>query len=89
MDELIDKMAVLDIKNRILCHDMNVLINCYYAELPQLNVMYLKIKPHLYESPQSLYEDILRIDCITQQNLLDIMPYIDDYLNYYDHITSS
>ena len=87
MNNLYEQFTNLSIDS--LTHDVNIMIQCYEMDLSYLILDNMKIESNSYESIQVLYQNILCI--ITKKNLqndlLEIMPYIDEYLEYYSKIS--
>jgi len=74
-------------KDVILDHDVNLIIQYYYEQFPQehINMYDYKIKKNMFGCITELYQNIIKV--ISQKqcmvDLLEIMPYIDEYLEYY------
>lgn len=72
-------------KEEILHHDVNYMLWVVDNEQPSLHLKTYKLKANLFESITELYEAVLQtLKQINRINdLLEIMPLIDDYLEYY------
>lgn len=86
--DLIEQFESLSIQN-FLVHDVNIIIYCYRHEYTELLKDSLKIQANIYSSVQELYRQILRI--LSKKGfynyLVEMMPYIDDYLEYYSTLS--
>lgn len=85
-EELADLFTQLQIsKEEILHHDVNYMLWVVDNEQPTLNLKTYRLRRGLFESIDELYEAV--INTLQLQNrindLLEIMPIIDDYLEYY------
>lgn len=71
-----------------LINDINIIITCWTNELPQLLFNNLLVKKIYNMNETDLYYKIIEI--IKERNLiinlLELMPYIDDYLEYYSSL---
>lgn len=72
-----------------LNHDIDIIIDSYLRQQEHLDMRYLTIQPRIYVSSQVLYMNIITFieQRHLQAELLEIMPYIDDYLEYYTEIS--
>lgn len=72
----------------ILQHDLSILLDCWALQEPHLDMSKLIIAPGDFKTMQELYECILATlhRILSQVSIMDIMPYIDDYIEYYDGI---
>lgn len=71
-----------------LKHDLTYIIECYCAKQLQLDTRKFISQPRQYGEPQELFIIICNIFPNLLKDgeyidLLDIMPYIDEYLEYY------
>ncbi len=89
MNSLIDALtectlnAKYDNTYSYLMHDMKIIISVFVSECNcEIDPSTLKMRPGVYKHSQNMYRDIL--NCITElgygDELLELMPYIDDYL---------
>lgn len=87
--EVFDRIANLTLQDSlIICleHDMRYIISISEKETNNdLNPVVFKTPQNAYQNPNTMYSDIVEI--ITRlgyaENLLEIMPYIDEYLSIY------
>lgn len=86
MDELAAAFSSLGLRSDALAWDVRVIIDCYLCELHALDTKRLRIEPGVYANSQELYGAILEVLASLRKNqyLIELMPYIDDYLQYYD-----
>jgi hypothetical protein len=84
MNSLLSAFSSLNVD--ILRHDMMVICECYAAMLPGLDKSRLLIKKNTFPDVTYLYREILSVlsDLHKSEYLMDLMPYIDDYLEYYE-----
>lgn len=92
MDEITYLMSMNEINyknNNInkLELDVDYIIYCYYTNKITLDLSLLKIEKNMY-NPDHIYQEIIKILMNKKQSLilLEIMPIIDDYLEYYSNI---
>jgi deoxyadenosine/deoxycytidine kinase len=87
MDVLHEQFAKFNIYDS-LDLDIEVIIECYLKQYDTLDTTRLCIRPDSFESEQCLYNTML--NRISNRNLnselLELMPYIDDYLEYYANL---
>lgn len=95
MDEITYLMSINEIKyknNNInkLELDIDYILYCYYTNKINLDFSLLQLEKNIYNYIPDLYEEIIKILTIKEQskNLLEIMPIIDEYLEYYSMICS-
>ena len=69
-----------------LTHDIAIIIESWERMDESLSLQDLIIRPGEFESLSSLYEALC--SNIKNVSIIDIMPYIDDYMEYYDNITN-
>ena len=86
IDELSSDLSIasiFDISN--LEYDVSYLIFCYKNNIINLDITHFKIKAKSYKCSRKLYYDILKIMYNKSEThiLLEMMPLIDDYLEYY------
>ena len=67
-------------KLAILTHDVNIILSSWRDEKLTLETSELHIYWRMYKNSQELYQEIVGMNL----PLMDIMPYIDDYLEYFD-----
>lgn len=74
-----------------LKHDLSIIFESWILRQERLDLDQLIIQPGEFPSTRSLYEHLMSILSSTQNrgSLMEIMPYIDDYLEYYESITAS
>ena len=84
MEELLKNLSLSP-----LSHDLRVIITCYQNQSPALDTSHLQIEPNSYPSEKDLYHCILNAlqPKGLSHELLELMPYIDDYLEYYTMIS--
>jgi hypothetical protein len=92
MDELIyqfQKSSIGQDKESI-CHDIDVIMLCYQLTeetgiVHMLPYNHCLLKRGAYKSGQVLYADILELmrEKRLSNYLLEVMPYIDDYIGYF------
>lgn len=84
MDSLLNAFSSLNVDT--VKHDMMIVCECYAAMLPELDKSHLLIKKNMFPDVTYLYQKIISVlsDLHRSEYLIDLMPYIDDYLEYYD-----
>ena len=84
MDSLLSAFSSLNVDT--VKHDIMVICECYAAMLPELDKSRLLIKKNTFPDVAHLYQKILSVlsDLHRSEYLMDLMPYIDDYLEYYE-----
>jgi len=84
MDSLLQAFRSLNVD--AVKHDIGVVCECYAAMLPELDKSRLKIQKNMFPDVTYLYQEILSVLCEIHKSeyLMDLMPYIDDYLEYYE-----
>lgn len=84
MDQLTYSLQSLNL-NKDLKADVDYLIYCYERQIIHMNHMNFKIKKYMYFNTCELYENIVKIisEKCYSHNLLDMMPLIDEYIDYY------
>lgn len=72
-------------KEEIINHDVSYMLWVVDNEQPALNLKTYKLKRGLFESIDELYEAVIQVLQLKNRinDLLEIMPIIDDYLEYY------
>lgn len=83
MDEILQQFDKLTID--YLQHDVQLIIKSCNMQLPCLDLSSLLYKPHnSYTNEMLLYQQITRmITCMGHaSSLLELMPYIDDYIEH-------
>lgn len=72
-------------KEEIINHDVNYMLWVVDNEQPALDLKTYKLKRGLFESIDELYEAVIQVLQLKNRinDLLEIMPIIDDYLEYY------
>lgn len=72
------------LEQEILEHDINHIIKCYKDDLATLTFTFLHMPPNSCRHTHYIYQKILGIisEKSVSPNLLEIMPLIDDYLEY-------
>jgi hypothetical protein len=83
--DICELLSGLDLKkDHILTHDVHIIIESFESHSLLLDVSRLKVESGMYKCTKTLYEIILRILIQRGYNayLLDMMPYIDEYLDY-------
>lgn len=92
MDHLCEAFQTINIRptNKTLFHDIMVIFECWLKREPRLDTDQLVIQPGEFRSAQVLYDLVL--DHISPQekerSLMELMPYIDDYLEYYEMLNT-
>lgn len=90
----LSNMNIYNEANRIkednLVNDIAVILESWINQLGYLETHSLKIMPNSYASTAILYAEIVtslrHCPSSTQACLLEIMPYIDDFLEYYESL---
>ena len=86
MENLIELMQhnLVITKNTYVLHDVNYILWGFENSIPQLDPSLYKVKRNMYQSYQELYDVIVNILREKNQieNMLEIMPLIDDYIEY-------
>jgi len=85
MDALLNRLNSLNLGPSDLQHDISVILESWMYELPEMDVSRFKIKPGSFNTTQDLYNEMSKT--LHSFNLIDIMPYVDEYLEYYENIT--
>ena len=94
MDTIINRLNGLHLGHSDLQHDMSVILESWMYELEEMDNSRFKIKPRSFRSTQELYQEMsmtmheFNIMEMHAFNIMDIMPYIDEYLEYYEAISS-
>lgn len=72
-------------KDEIVHHDVSYMLWVVDNEQPTLNLKTYKLKRGLFESIDDLYEAVINVLQLKNRinDLLEIMPLIDDYLEYF------
>lgn len=88
MDGIVQAFGCLDIKgemnvNPTLHHDVFIIVYCWQQRVERLLVDELVIEPGEFKSTSALFEHLCA-HVPRGVSVIDIMPYIDDYLEYYD-----
>ena len=89
MNDLINRFQTCDIASshisEALKYDVSYIIYCYEYDI-FLDTSIFKIEKHAQGSVPELYQDILKILATRSYtcHTIDIMPLIDEYLEYYD-----
>ena len=93
MDDLIQLMKhnLVISRNQYLLHDIEYLLWCFENNIPNMDPCIYKVRRNMYESYHKMYEEILNILREKNQieNVLEMMPLIDDYLEYFFLMTLS
>lgn len=77
-----------DISSNIsLKNDVAIIMDGWKRMDDRLSLRNLMIRPGEFESLSSLYEALCAH--IKDVSIIDIMPYIDDYMEYYETITNT
>ncbi len=88
MDDLVSQFTRLHVTMQIIEKDVTYLIGCFTKQLSEIDSQNLSIKKDMVKDVHELYSCVLQ--CIRTKNqscdLLELMPYIDDYLEYYSNI---
>jgi hypothetical protein len=84
IDTIIEAIHSLNL-NLDLKADVDYLIYCYENEIIQIDYTILKIKNNMHFDGHDLYKNIVKIisEKCYSHNLLDMMPLIDEYIEYY------
>lgn len=78
MFNLNDLTSVLE--SEILINDVNQIMLCYENDQPSLTFSCILMPKHSCNNSQILYQKIIGV--IRSQILMDVMPLIDEYLEY-------
>lgn len=72
-------------RNKMLIIDVEYILWGFYNSITHLDPCLYKVKKHMYESIHQMYDEILLVLHEKNEivNLLELMPLIDDYLEYY------
>lgn len=70
-----------------LTHDVQIILECWKNKAPRLLLQNLAIQPGEFESTSQLYDDVCLCLRMYSAFLMELMPYIDDYIEYYDTMT--
>ena len=84
MDALLNRLNGLNLGPSDLEHDLSVILESWMYELTEMDKSRFKIKPGSFESTAKLYQAMSKT--LHSFNLIDIMPYVDEYLEYYEAI---
>lgn len=84
MDQLIAQIGGLSFEDPVLKHDAGVIVECYERQC-ELAFEALWIRSGMYASIQELYRSLLRY--LPSVELIEMMPLIDEYLEYYENNT--
>ena len=70
----------------IVEQDINYIIYCHTNNILETDVNVFKVRKYMFESSQILYKEMLHIlhDKNYGEFIIDIMPFIDEYLEFYD-----
>jgi hypothetical protein len=85
MGEIAASLGRLTVNDE-LAHDVSIILGCWMNQTPVLDVERCTIKPGTFGSASELYQEIVKL--IGSFDLLDLMPYVDDYLEYYEVINT-
>lgn len=88
MDELTAAFSSLGLRGESVARDVSVIIESYLCEMPTLDKSRLAVRRGDFDSAKALYGEVLvyLIDLQKSPFLLELMPYIDDYLEYYESL---
>jgi hypothetical protein len=86
IDDLATRIENLRITlQEVLTHDVEWILYCADQQTLSLTTTHLQIKKGMVEDTSILYQEVVKViyKQEIQQDLLELMPYIDDYLEYY------
>ena len=89
MEDVNDLVSLIDNLRitlaEVLSHDVEWILYCADQQIMSLPTTHLQIKKGMAEDTSMLYQQIVKTisKMEVQQDLLELMPYIDDYLEYY------
>lgn len=86
MDSLLQAFSSLGVD--VVRHDVEVICGCYSAMLPELDKGSLMVRKGMFPGATALYKEVLALLAAMgrSEHLMDLMPYIDDYLEHYDSL---
>lgn len=86
MDSLLQAFSSLSVDT--VRHDVMVICDCYAAMLPELDKSGLMVQSGMFPNATALYKEVLAVLSAMgrSEHLVDLMPYIDDYLEHYDSL---
>jgi hypothetical protein len=72
-------------KESALSADVEYILYCFNENISFLNPNMFQVKPHMYPNVTTIYQEICSIISMKGRGceLLELMPYIDDYLEYF------
>lgn len=88
IEDLIQQFGGLSV-DLYIENDVDQILICYSHNIDHLDYSMLRIKKNMFKDTAHLYKRILQeISKITyvRNDLMEIMPYIDDYLEYYENL---
>ncbi len=71
-----------------LVNDMSIIIECWMRCLGHLETPGLLVRANAYSSTPALFGAVVKALGQTSMCLIEIMPYIDDYLEYYEKLSA-
>ena len=69
--------------NETVCHDVGVILESWGLRQETLDVSKLRALPGEFESTHALYEEVIQVLIRGRCCLMELMPYVDDYLEWY------
>lgn len=84
MNSTRDLLSALNLA--IVEQDIDYIIYCNTNNILEIDVNVFKVRKYMFESSQILYKEMLHIlhDKNYGEFIIDIMPFIDEYLEFYD-----
>jgi hypothetical protein len=80
--------SVFNERENALVNDMSIIIECWMRCLGHLETPGLLVRANAYSSTPALYGAVVKALGQTSMCLIEIMPYIDDYLEYYEKLSA-
>ena len=84
---MLDKLSIGDNEKEhvqnILKHDMTIIVECWQNEMMNLETSNLKLYNGMCGTTTQLFYELVK-HVTSTISIIDIMPYIDDYLEYYE-----
>jgi hypothetical protein len=96
MDDIQSQLANMTIQptiEQVLIHDAALMIDSWLANVDHIPAELYKIRACMFTDAVDLYQSLTKVlSKFRQRNaeyevtVIDLMPYIDDYLEHYNHI---
>lgn len=87
MDDLITGFQQLATgPSETVYHDAAVILESWGLQLPHLDISKVAVRPGEFASTRALYEQIVAVLAGSNCGMLELVPYIDDLLEYYELI---